>query len=74
MDKLTIDPKIGEGAAPPGSGKSAAKPAYNTVPVGPGQNWRLESGELSTTDPALRADESLPEAGNNIRLRIPSPK
>ena len=73
-NKLTIDPKIGVGAAPPGSGKTAAKPAYNSVPVGPGQNWRLESGEFNTTDPALGADESLPDVGNNIRLRIPSPK
>jgi TRAP transporter TAXI family solute receptor len=67
---LSIDPKI---SAPQGSTQQTVqKPANNSVPVGPGQKWKLESGDMGAKDPSLRGDGSLPDAGGNLRLRLPT--
>jgi hypothetical protein len=65
-----MDPKI---SAPQGSTQQTVqKPANNSVPVGPGQKWKLESGDMGAKDPSLRGDGSLPDAGGNLRLRLPT--
>ncbi len=72
QDVLSIQPKVtaGESAAP----EKVQKPAYNAVPLGPGDKWKLESGDFGGSNPALTGDGDLPSAQDNIRLRIPAPK
>jgi len=70
---FTINPKLAPMAGPD-TRQSTEKPAHNTVPVGPGQKWKLESGDLGASDPALAGDGPLPEAGENLRLKIPATK
>lgn len=70
-DVVSIQPKAtaGDSAAP----ENVQKPAHNTVPVGPGDKWKLESGDFGSGNPALTGDGDLPSAQDNIRLRIPAP-
>jgi hypothetical protein len=71
LGKLTIDPKLPAPDAP-ALGK-VQKPAFNTVPVGPNDKWKLESGDFGSKNPALTGDGDLPSAQDNIRLKIPAP-
>jgi TRAP transporter TAXI family solute receptor len=69
---LVVDPKL---QPPKLSGPSdAQKPIINTIPVGPGDKWKLETGDFGNTNPAMTGDGDLPAAQDNIRLKIPAPK
>lgn len=69
---LIIDPKL---SIPTENAQgSAKKPTSNSVPVGPRDKWKLESGQSDTNGSALDGDLSLPDAESNIRLRIPTEK
>lgn len=70
---IALDPKLAP-VARPDTRQSAKKPDHNTVPVGPGQKWKLESGDLGASDPALSGDGPLPDAGENLRLKFPTTK
>jgi hypothetical protein len=69
---IVIDPKLQ--APKPSAPSNAQKPAFNTVPVGPGDKWKLEAGDFGGNNPALTGDGDLPAAQDNIRLKIPAPK
>jgi TRAP transporter TAXI family solute receptor len=69
---LVVDPKLQ--APKPAAPSNAQKPAFNTVPVGPGDKWNLEAGDFGGNNPALTGDGDLPAAQDNIRLKIPAPK
>lgn len=71
---LNTDPKLAKPDATVGSSKQVQKPAYNSVPVGPAGNWQFDSGTRGTKDPSLVGDGSLPDAEENLRLRLPMPK
>jgi hypothetical protein len=69
---LVIDPEAKAGQTGGGKSSPVNKPDYNSVPVGPGQKWRLEAGEFNSKDPSLSGDKAMPAAEENIRLRIPA--
>jgi TRAP-type uncharacterized transport system substrate-binding protein len=71
---LYTDPKQARPDATSGNSKQVQKPAYNSVPVGPAGKWQLDSGTRGTKDPSLAGDGSLPDAEENLRLRLPMPK
>ena len=71
---LNADQKQAKPDATTGNSKQVQKPAYNSVPVGPAGNWQLDSGTRGTKDPSLVGDGSLPDAEENLRLRLPMPK
>jgi uncharacterized protein len=71
---LKTDQKLAKPDASMGSSTQVQKPAYNSVPVGPAGNWQLDSGTRGTKDPSLAGDGSLPDAEENLRLRLPMPK
>jgi TRAP transporter TAXI family solute receptor len=71
LGTLAIDPKL-QVPDTPSAGK-VQKPAYNTIPVGPDDKWKLESGDFGAKNPALTGDGDLPSAQDNIRLKIPTP-
>jgi TRAP transporter TAXI family solute receptor len=70
--KLVIDPKLQ--APKPSAPSDAQKPAVTTIPVGPGDKWKLETGDFGNNNPALTGDGDLPAAQDNIRLKIPAQK
>lgn len=69
---LSIDPKMK--MPDTRNTDKVQKPAYNSVPVGPGDQWELEAGDFGSKNPALTGDGDLPSAQDNIRLKIPVPK
>jgi TRAP transporter TAXI family solute receptor len=71
---LKIDPKLPAPVVKQGATQPVQKPAYNSVPVGPGNKWELQSGTRDMNDPALRGSPSLPDADGNFRLRVPAPQ
>jgi hypothetical protein len=71
---LNADQKQAKPDATTGNSKQVQKPAYNSVPVGPAGNWQFDSGTRGTKDPSLVGDGSLPDAEENLRLRLPMPK
>jgi hypothetical protein len=71
LGTLKIDPKLQVPDAP--SPGKVQKPAYNTIPVGPDDKWKLEAGDFGAKNPALTGDGDLPSAQDNIRLKIPAP-
>jgi TRAP transporter TAXI family solute receptor len=71
---LNTDQKQAKPDATTGNPKQVQKPAYNSVPVGPAGNWQFDSGTRGTKDPSLVGDGSLPDAEENLRLRLPMPK
>lgn len=71
---LNSDPQLATPDAESENTKQVQKPAYNSVPIGPGDTWKLESGDLGTKEPSLADDGSLPDAEDNLRLRLPMPK
>jgi TRAP transporter TAXI family solute receptor len=73
-DQMKLDPELAVPVIKPGIPQPVQKPAYNSVPVGPGDKWELQSGTRDLNDPALSGSGSLPDADGNFRLRMPSPE
>jgi uncharacterized protein len=71
---MKLDPTLAVPVIKPGTPEQPQKPAYNSVPVGPGDKWEFQSGTRDLNDPALSGSGSLPDADGNIRLRMPSPE
>ncbi len=71
---IKLDSTLAVPVIKPGTQQPVQKPAYNSVPVGPGDKWELQSGTRDLNDPALSGSGSLPEADGNFRLRMPSPE
>lgn len=73
-DGIKLDTKMVAPDARPVTPQAAQKPSFNSVPVGPGQKWELQSGTRDLNDPALTGSGSLPDADGNFRLRLPNPE